>query len=352
MCVYGRLESLTGTQLARALSRMNSDRLRIPPAAMADMYSQICHRGSREQLGSMSSRELSMFAPAFGFLVKQWWKKADHVKFSQHLVSRAAELVSAASPKESRDLVKGIALLRVPLSEALINFFRSVRIEGMSKDEQVYVLRAGIDYGLLNTSLMYTLIGDKQNLSASSARSLLYCCAMAGCDVVSHVGSRLLELSEIISHDMKSLIALWSASVLGITIDTNNPAIRHLLEKGKASSDPRDRTMTAYITGQAAESTRVLSQSTKHLKLLPRLDARYGKLILEYSIGSGITVDCANPETRIAIEIHGPSHYLVDLHTGDRRLNGPSRAKEARIEALGWSVTNFDVMNNRTVSVA
>lgn len=352
MCFNGRLESFTGTQLARALSRMNRERLNRRPAAMAYMYTQICHRGSREQLGSMSSRELSIFAPAFGFLVKQWWKKADHSKFSQHLVSRATELLPTASPRESRDLVKGIALLRVPLGETLINFFRSVRIDGMTKDEQVYVLRAGIDYGLLNTSLMNTLIGDTQALSVSSARSLLYCCAMAGRDVADHAGSRLLQLSEIKSHDLKSLIALWSASVLGNTVDPNNPVIRNLLEKGKASSDPRDRTMTAYITGQSAESTRVLSQSTKHFKLLPRLEARYGKLFLEYSIGSGITVDCANPETRIAIEIHGPSHYLVDLHTGERRLNGPTRAKEARIEALGWCVTNFDVMNNRTVSVA
>ena len=84
-------------------------------------------------------------------------------------------------------------------------------------------------------------------------------------------------------------------------------------------------------------------QSVRHAKLLPRLESEFGKLEVEFQIAPGIVVDCASPERRLVIELHGPSHYLMDLVSGEQILNGPTKFKNRRIHSLGWSVRNINL---------
>ena len=38
----------------------------------------------------------------------------------------------------------------------------------------------------------------------------------------------------------------------------------------------------------------------------------------------------------MAVEVDGPSHYLVDITTGEEAHNGSTRWKTEMLEALGW----------------
>mmetsp|Transcript_11023 Transcript_11023/g.34802 ORF Transcript_11023/g.34802 Transcript_11023/m.34802 type:complete len:96 (-) Transcript_11023:676-963(-) len=42
--------------------------------------------------------------------------------------------------------------------------------------------------------------------------------------------------------------------------------------------------------------------------------------------------------TRVAVEFDGPTHYVVDLTTGEESYDGSSRWKSRVLEALGWRV--------------
>eukprot|EP00635_Sarcinochrysidales_sp_CCMP3193_P003525 CAMPEP_0118917538 /NCGR_PEP_ID=MMETSP1166-20130328/17387_1 /TAXON_ID=1104430 /ORGANISM="Chrysoreinhardia sp, Strain CCMP3193" /LENGTH=270 /DNA_ID=CAMNT_0006857727 /DNA_START=27 /DNA_END=839 /DNA_ORIENTATION=- len=60
----------------------------------------------------------------------------------------------------------------------------------------------------------------------------------------------------------------------------------------------------------------------------------------EYETADGFSLDLAQPESKRAIEVDGPSHYLRDPSTGDSVVNGPTRFKSRLLYALGWRVSH------------
>jgi hypothetical protein len=251
-------------------------------------------------------------------------------------------------PRDTRDLVKGVAMCRLPLSEDLVKFFRSVDVKKLNIDSKIYVLRAGIDYGLANTSLLHDIQDmDLDGMSKSSAVSLLYCSAMIYHRLEPDVCNRLVEKCGIDSNDMKSLIPLWACTVMGMDLRSWNTVIKELISKSRHSNNPRDRTMASLLAKEDLNRGQCLTQSTKHFRTISMLEVKYGKLIAEFEIAPGIIVDCASVENKTAIEIHGPSHFLTELQDGTRFLNGPTRAKEDIIKKLGWEIMHVDVCRGR-----
>ena len=60
----------------------------------------------------------------------------------------------------------------------------------------------------------------------------------------------------------------------------------------------------------------------------------------EHVTQEGISLDLADPETKNAIEVDGPYHYLRDAATGDYVVNGPTRFKSRLLQALDWKITH------------
>ena len=61
----------------------------------------------------------------------------------------------------------------------------------------------------------------------------------------------------------------------------------------------------------------------------------------EHVTEEGISLDLADPETKRAIEVDGPFHYLKDVSSpGDYVVNGSTRFKSRLLRALGWQVTH------------
>ena len=53
---------------------------------------------------------------------------------------------------------------------------------------------------------------------------------------------------------------------------------------------------------------------------------------------TGYSLDLALPSSRIAIEVDGPSHFLLPDGRGVRRPNGPTLLKRRLLAAAGWRV--------------
>ena len=71
----------------------------------------------------------------------------------------------------------------------------------------------------------------------------------------------------------------------------------------------------------------------------------------EHETVEGISLDLADPATKRAIEVDGPSHYLRDATSGEYVVNGPTRFKSRLLGTLGWQVTHvpFFDWNNKSV---
>ena len=53
---------------------------------------------------------------------------------------------------------------------------------------------------------------------------------------------------------------------------------------------------------------------------------------------TGHSLDLALPSSRIAIEVDGPSHFLLPDGRGVRKSNGPTLLKRRLLAAAGWKV--------------
>ena len=60
----------------------------------------------------------------------------------------------------------------------------------------------------------------------------------------------------------------------------------------------------------------------------------------EHVTPEGISLDLADPETKRAIEVDGPSHYLKDVATGEYVVNGSTQFKSRLLRARGWQITH------------
>ena len=71
----------------------------------------------------------------------------------------------------------------------------------------------------------------------------------------------------------------------------------------------------------------------------------------EHVTQEGISLDLADPETKRAIEVDGPYHYLKDVETGNYVVNGSTQFKSRLLRALGWQITHvpFFYWNNKSV---
>jgi hypothetical protein len=220
----------------------------------------------------------------------------------------------------------------------------------MSPEEKVFVLRTGIDLGILNDVLLTETVAVHSHLQQKAAASLLYACAMAGASLDEKVIHTLIENCQITSADLRSLVPVWSAKVLGADLLHLKPLIDSITEQGVSSSDPRDRTMAEAITGRRSGVSLPIGQSQKHLKLRERIAKIYGPLVSEHEIAPGLVVDEANLNMKIAVELNGPTHYLVNLWTGERFLNGPTLSKERGIRTSGWEVIQIDLSAERKMT--
>ena len=60
----------------------------------------------------------------------------------------------------------------------------------------------------------------------------------------------------------------------------------------------------------------------------------------EHETAEGLSLDLADPETKRAIEVDGPSHFLKDSTTGEYVVNGPTQFKSRLLRAHGWKVAH------------
>jgi len=63
---------------------------------------------------------------------------------------------------------------------------------------------------------------------------------------------------------------------------------------------------------------------------------------LEHQMIEHLSIDIAIPKHKIAIDVNGPSHYLIDID-GKKRKNGSQVLKEKIYEKYGWKVIEVDL---------
>ena len=61
----------------------------------------------------------------------------------------------------------------------------------------------------------------------------------------------------------------------------------------------------------------------------------------EHETAEGFSHDLAQPESNLAVEVDGPSHYLMDLSSGSFVANGSTRFKSRQLRSLGWTVAHI-----------
>mmetsp|Transcript_5253 Transcript_5253/g.7797 ORF Transcript_5253/g.7797 Transcript_5253/m.7797 type:complete len:139 (-) Transcript_5253:162-578(-) len=59
----------------------------------------------------------------------------------------------------------------------------------------------------------------------------------------------------------------------------------------------------------------------------------------EYETPEGLSIDMAQPETKIAIEVDGPSHYFKGTN-GHLVVNGSTKFKARLLGRLGWTIVH------------
>ena len=63
--------------------------------------------------------------------------------------------------------------------------------------------------------------------------------------------------------------------------------------------------------------------------------------IFEHETAEGFSLDFAQPESKLAVEVDGPSHYLKDVLSGENVVNGVTRFKTRQLHSLGWTVAHI-----------
>ena len=59
----------------------------------------------------------------------------------------------------------------------------------------------------------------------------------------------------------------------------------------------------------------------------------------------GCALDLAQPESKLAVEVDGPSHYLKNLSSAENVVNGATRFKTRQLHSFGWTVTHISFMD-------
>ena len=65
----------------------------------------------------------------------------------------------------------------------------------------------------------------------------------------------------------------------------------------------------------------------------------------EHETEEGFSLDLAQPDAKLAVEVDGPSHYLTDLSSGEIIINGPTRFKARQLRSFGWTVAHISYLD-------
>jgi len=60
----------------------------------------------------------------------------------------------------------------------------------------------------------------------------------------------------------------------------------------------------------------------------------------EHVTVEGLSLDLAQPDSKRAIEVDGPSHYLKDATSGEYIVNGATQFKSRLLRSFGWRVAH------------
>ena len=60
--------------------------------------------------------------------------------------------------------------------------------------------------------------------------------------------------------------------------------------------------------------------------------------VFEHRTAEGISLDMAQPDSKVAVEFDGPRHFIVDVSSRTISPNGPSLLKRRLLRMLGWRV--------------
>ena len=65
----------------------------------------------------------------------------------------------------------------------------------------------------------------------------------------------------------------------------------------------------------------------------------------EHETAEGFSLDLAQPDLKLAVEVNGPSHYLKDLSSGENVVNGATRFKKRQLRSFGWTVARISFLD-------
>ena len=65
----------------------------------------------------------------------------------------------------------------------------------------------------------------------------------------------------------------------------------------------------------------------------------------KHETAEGYSLDIAQPELKLAVEVDGPSHFLKDLSSGENVVNGSTRFKTWQLRSLGWTVAHISYLD-------
>ena len=317
---------LSPKNVSSLLTSVSVLREKSPLVLREHLFTAVCRNATQATFRSLSGVDLARTALSIGFLAKELGSSGSHLRVSTDLLVLANERMPAiADRKAIHRLIRGFAMMRLPVSGALFDFFKSINTSVLGFEEAVFALKAGIDYGFHDKPLLSRLLmAEPVTCTPTAARSLLYCAAMVGVpDVDGAVLNRLLSQCSVSQEDSKSLIPLWACTAMGFDV-LNKVGTWGIVQRGLSSSSARDREMASVIAKVPIPNREQLHQSAKHERLRSDLERKYGTLVYEYEVIPGLVVDCANVEARLAIELDGPSHYLIDLSSGEQVFNGPT----------------------------
>ena len=66
---------------------------------------------------------------------------------------------------------------------------------------------------------------------------------------------------------------------------------------------------------------------------------------LKHETVEGFSLDLAQPESKLAVEVDGPSHYLKDMSSGEALVNGATRFKTRLLRSFGWTVAHISFLD-------
>jgi hypothetical protein len=340
---------LSPKQIVAVMTASSILREKFPDKLGRALFASFSSHASSKILATMSDDDFARTVVSYGFLVRRRFDGSDHTRAGDVILDSALIRPSSnvrMDVKTLRNIVKGISLLRLPMSDKLMRFYKEFPHDGLPFEEKVFYCKSAIDYGLLPKSALVKIRRDiPENITQTAAGSLLYCLAIAG--DMTWEQEKLKSLLQ--KSNPNDLVSLWSCHLLGVpnVADRNIEMLKRALE----SSDMRDREMASGILGISPGDAATLTQSQKHLKLFHLLRTEFPDLAAEFEIAPGIVVDCASVSAQMAFELQGPSHYIFDLDSGVHVLNGPTIFKNKLIARNGWKVRNINLTDPQNVNL-